>query len=423
MNFLLWEKEMGANSMDINLNMYQTLAAAVAVFFLGGFLKTKIKFLRKYCIPAPVIGGTIFSIVNCILYTKGLWTYTQDTVMQNWCMMLFFTSIGYMASVKLIKKGGILVIKMAVLVGILIIIQNCIGISLSHVFHENPLMGLADGSIPLVGGHGTSGSFGPVLEKLGLPDATTIAFAAATFGLVAGSFIGGPIGELLIRHFHLFSTETDESSSTLDGGKINKHPETEDDEDAAANYLNMDNFMYAFGQLLLAMGLGTYVSQFFVDIGLVFPGYIGAMIVAAVIRNVAEGTKLFGIYQKESEVLGGMCLNIFLSCALMSLKLWQLADLAVPLIVTLLIQTVVMALFAYFVIFRVMGRNYEAAVMASGTCGFGMGATPNAIANMNAMCERFGPAHTAYFVIPLIGAFVVDFLNASILMVFMNLLK
>ena len=291
--------------MDINLNMYQTLAAAVAVFFLGGFLKTKIKFLRKYCIPAPVIGGTIFSIINCILYTKGLWTYSQDTVMQNWCMMLFFTSIGYMASVKLIKKGGILVIKMAVLVGILIIIQNCIGISLSHVFHENPLMGLADGSIPLVGGHGTSGSFGPVLEKLGLPDATTIAFAAATFGLVAGSFIGGPIGELLIRHFHLFSTETDESSSTLDGGKINKHPETEDDEDAAANYLNMDNFMYAFGQLLLAMGLGTYVSQFFVDIGLVFPGYIGAMIVAAVIRNVAEGTKLFGIYQKESEVLGG----------------------------------------------------------------------------------------------------------------------
>lgn len=190
MNFLLREKEMGANSMDINLNMYQTLAAAVAVFFLGGFLKTKIKFLRKYCIPAPVIGGTIFSIINCILYTKGLWTYSQDTVMQNWCMMLFFTSIGYMASVKLIKKGGILVIKMAVLVGILIIIQNCIGISLSHVFHENPLMGLADGSIPLVGGHGTSGSFGPVLEKLGLPDATTIAFAAATFGLVAGSFIG-----------------------------------------------------------------------------------------------------------------------------------------------------------------------------------------------------------------------------------------
>ena len=390
--------------MEINLNMYQTLAAAVAVFFLGGFLKTKIKLLRKYCIPAPVIGGTIFSILNCILYTQGIWTYTQDTMMQNWCMMLFFTSIGYLASVSLIKKGGLLVIKMAVLVGILIVIQNLIGISLAQVFSENPLMGLADGSIPLVGGHGTSGSFGPVLESMGLSDATTIAFAAATFGLVAGSFIGGPIGELLIRRFRLTSSEGKEIDASLPGGKMGPHPETEEDEDAAANYLNMDNFMYAFGQLLLAMGLGTYVSQFFIDIGLV-------------------GTGLYGIYQKESEVLGGMCLNIFLSCALMSLKLWQLADLAVPLMATLLIQTAVIALFAYFVIFRVMGGNYEAAVMASGTCGFGMGATPNAIANMNAMCERFGPAHTAYFVIPLIGAFVVDFLNASILMVFMNLLK
>ena len=324
----------------------------------------------------------------------GLWTYTQDTVMQNWCMMLFFTSIGYMASMNLIKKGGFLVVKMAILVGILIILQDLVGIALSKAFHLNALMGLAAGSIPLVGGHGT-----------------------------AGSFIGGPIGELLVRRFRLFSNEKDEHTASLEKGDIKAHPQTEDDEDAAAHYLNMDNFMYTFGQLLLAMGLGTYVSQFFINIGLVFPGYIGAMIVAAVIRNTAENTKLFVIYQKESEVLGGMCLNIFLSCALMSLKLWQLANLAVPLIATLLVQTVVIALFAYFIIFRVMGKNYEAAVMVSGTCGFGMGATPNAIANMNAMCERFGPAHTAYFVIPLIGAFIVDFMNASILMVFMNLLK
>lgn len=406
--------------MEINLNMYQTLAAAVAVFFLGGFLKTKIKLLRKYCIPAPVIGGTIFSILNCILYTQGIWTYTQDTVMQNWCMMLFFTSIGYMASVSLIKKGGLLVIKMAVLVGILIVIQNLIGISLAQVFSENPLMGLADGSIPLVGGHGTSGSFGPVLESMGLSDATTIAFAAATFGLVAGSFIGGPIGELLIRRFRLTSSEGKEIDASLPGGKMGPHPETEEDEDAAANYLNMDNFMYAFGQLLLAMGLGTYVSQFFIDIGLVFPGYIGAMIVAAVIRNIAEGTGLYGIYQKESEVLGGMCLNIFLSCALMSLKLWQLADLAVPLMVTLLIQTAVIALFAYFVIFRVMGGNYEAAVMASGTCGFGMGATPNAMANMQAVCDKYSPSVKAYLLIPLVGSLFADFINSLVITVFIN---
>lgn len=405
--------------MEISLDIYQTLAAAVAVFFLGGFLKSKIPIFRKYCIPAPVIGGTLFSIVNCILYTRGVWNYSQDTMMQNWCMMLFFTSIGYMASIRLIRKGGLLVVKMAVLVAVLITLQNLIGVSLAEIFNLNPLMGLADGSIPLVGGHGTSGSYGPVLESMGLADGTTIAFASATFGLVAGSFIGGPVGELLIRRFSLRSYEDD--NDAIDTESKHDHLSL-NTEDPASNYLNMDNFMYAFGQLLLAMGLGTFVSQFFNAIGLVFPTYIGAMIVAAIIRNVAEITDAYGVYQEESEILGGLCLNIFLSCALMSLKLWQLADLAIPLIVTLFIQTAVIALFAYFVIFRIMGRDYEAAVIASGTCGFGMGATPNAIANMNALTERFGPAHAAYFVIPLIGAFVVDFLNASILMTFMNLL-
>lgn len=404
--------------MTIELNLYQTLAAAVAVFFLGGFLKERVSILRKYCIPAPVIGGTIFSIVNCILYTQGIWNYSQDTVMQNWCMMLFFTSIGYMASIRLIKKGGILVVKMAFLVFLVIVMQDLVGVGLAHAFSLNPLMGLADGSIPLVGGHGTSGSFGPVLEALGLKDATTIAFAAATFGLVSGSFLGGPVGELLIRRYHLLSDE-DENGDEVPENRT----EHEIEGDEAAAYLNMDRFMYAFGQLLFAMGIGTYVSQFFIDIGLVFPGYIGAMLVAAVIRNFSDMTGLFGCYQKESEVLGGICLNVFLSCALMSLKLWQLADLAIPLIVTLAVQVSLLGLFAYFVIFRVMGKNYEAAVMAAGSCGFGLGATPNAIANMNAICERFGPAHTAYFVIPLIGAFVVDFLNASVLMVFMNILK
>ena len=406
--------------MNISLNMYQTLAAAVALFFLGGFLKSRIAFLRKYCIPAPVVGGTIFSIVNCILYVEGIWNYSQDTIMQNWCMNLFFTSIGYMASISLIRKGGVLVLRMAVMVAMLITLQNLVGVSMAQVFHLNGLMGLADGSIPLVGGHGTAGSFGPVLEGLGLMNGTTIAFAAATFGLVSGSLIGGPIGELLVRKYHLISHESLEAPAEEEE---ETHSHTHVPEDAAAAYLNMDHFMYAFGQLLLAMGLGTIVSQFFTNIGLVFPGYLGGMMVAAIIRNVAEGTHAFGIYQQECEVLGGMCLNIFLSCALMSLKLWQLSALAIPLIATLVIQVLLLALFAYFVIFRVMGRNYEAAVMASGTCGFGLGATPNAIANMNAMCERFGSAHTAYFVIPLIGAFVVDFLNASILMIFMNLLK
>lgn len=416
--------------MNVNLNIYQTLAAAVAVYYAGVLLRIKIPFLRKYCIPAPVVGGILFAVINDILYVNGIWTYKQDTIMQNVCMMLFFTSIGYTASISLIKKGGSLVAKMAVLTAILIVCQNIIGISLARVFDLSPLMGLATGSIPMVGGHGTSGSFGPVLESVGLDNATTIAFAAATFGLVSGSLLGGPMGELLVRRNHLFSIANEErldpENSQDEVQKLEQaaHGERKaiDEEKRAGQSINNYRFMNALAHLLLAMGLGTVVSQFFSNIGLIFPGYIGSMLVAAIIRNVADYTHTYKVYQRESEVLGNLGLTIFLSCALMSLKLWQLSDLAIPLMAMLASQVLFIALFVRFVLFRVMGRNYEAAVMAAGTCGFGLGATPNAIANMSVMVERFGPAPTAFFVIPIIGALIVDFVNSSIVTVLINFL-
>lgn len=416
--------------MNVNLNIYQTLAAAVAVYYIGVLLRIKVPFLRKYCIPAPVVGGILFAVINDILYVNGIWTYKQDTIMQNVCMMLFFTSIGYTASISLIKKGGSLVAKMAVLTAILIVCQNIIGISLAHVFDLSPLMGLATGSIPMVGGHGTSGSFGPVLESVGLDNATTIAFAAATFGLVSGSLLGGPMGELLVRRNHLFSIADEErldpENSQDEVQKLEQaaHGERKaiDEEKRTGQSINNYRFMNALAHLLLAMGLGTVVSQFFSSIGLIFPGYIGSMLVAAIIRNVADYTHVYKVYQRESEVLGNLGLTIFLSCALMSLKLWQLSDLAIPLMAMLASQVLFIALFVRFVLFRVMGSNYEAAVMAAGTCGFGLGATPNAIANMSVMVERFGPAPTAFFVIPIIGALIVDFVNSSIVTVLINFL-
>ena len=393
--------------MEINLNMYQTLAAAVAVFFLGGFLKTKIKLLRKYCIPAPVIGGTIFSILNCILYTQGIWTYTQDTMMQNWCMMLFFTSIGYLASVSLIKKGGLLVIKMAVLVGILIVIQNLIGISLAQVFSENPLMGLADGSIPLVGGHGTSGSFGPMMEGLGVSSAATVAIAAATFGLVAGSMLGGPIASARIKKHGLHSTENAVSQ--------------DDQPVVTTQAVENDRFLNAALYFAIAIGLGAVVSKFIQDAGLTMPSYIGAMLVAAVIRNIVDAAHIEAP-MVEIDALGNLSLSLFLAMALMALKLWQLADLAIPMIVMLLAQTVLMAIFTYFVVFNVMGRDYEAAVFSSATCGFGMGATPNAMANMQAVANKYGPAPRAFFVVPLVGSLFIDFFNSMIITAFLSFL-
>ena len=415
---------------NVNLNIYQTLAAATAVYYVGVLLRIKVPFLRRYCLPAPVIGGIIFAILNAILYTNGIWTYKQDTIMQNVCMMLFFTSIGYTASISLIRKGGSLVAKMAVLTTLLILCQNGIGIALAHVFDLSPLMGLATGSIPMVGGHGTSGSFGPVLESVGLDNATTIAFAAATFGLVSGSLLGGPMGEFLVRHYGLTSVADEErldpanTSDELQKLEQAAHGERKaiDEEKRAGQSINNYRFMNALAHLLIAMGLGTVISQLFISAGLVFPNYIGSMLVAAIIRNISDYTHAYKIYQRESEVLGNLGLTIFLSCALMSLKLWQLSDLAIPMMVMLLSQVLFLALFAKFLIFRVMGRNYEAAVMAAGTCGFGLGATPNAIANMSVMVERFGPAPTAFFVIPLIGALIVDFVNSSIVTVLLNLL-
>lgn len=419
-------------SFTVNLNIYQTLGLAIVVYYVGVFLRVHFNILRKYCIPAPVIGGIIFAIINCILYTNGVWTYEQDTIMQNICMNIFFTSVGYTASISLIKRGGMMVLRMAVITAILIVLQNIIGIAWSEFFHLNPLMGIATGSVPMVGGHGTSAAFGPLLEKIGLEGGATIAVAAATFGLVAGGVIGGPIGERLVHKFNLHSSaeveRLDPSVNEEEVGKLEavaKNKESITDvikqEHKIGQTINNYRFMNAMAHLFLAMGLGTIVSNFFTSIGWVFPGYIGAMIVAAVIRNIADFTHVYKVYQRESEVLGNLCLTVFLTCVLMSLKLWQLADLAIPLIVILLSQAVFMAIFAYFVVFRAMGHDYEAAVMTSGVCGFGLGATPNAMANMTAMTELFGPAPTAFFVIPLIGSLIIDPVNASIITVFINL--
>lgn len=415
--------------MAIHLNIYQTLAAAIVVYYVGVFLRMKISFLRKYCIPAPVVGGILFAVLNCVLYKNGVWTYEQDTIMQNICMMLFFTSVGYTASLSLIKRGGIMVLRMAIITTVLIILQNIIGVGLSSAFQLDPLIGLATASIPMVGGHGTAAAFGPVLEGIGLENGTTVAVAAATFGLVAGGLIGGPIGERLVHKFDLHSSadseRLDPQSYQHEINKLDHAASNRDDADKNEHKIGqtIDNrrFMNAMAHLFLAMGIGTLITNFFVSINIVFPSYIGSMLAAAIIRNIADFTKVYKVYQRESEVLGNLGLTIFLTCALMSLKLWQLSDLAIPLIVLLLSQAVFMAIFAYFIVYRVMGKNYEAAVMTSGACGFGLGATPNAIANMTAMTELFGPAPTAFFVIPLIGSLIIDPINASIITIFINI--
>lgn len=395
--------------MEIQIDMYQTLALSVVVLMLGQFLKQKINFLEKFCIPSPVVGGLIFSVLTCVLYSTGVVEFTFDDTLREVCMVFFFTSVGFQANLKVLKSGGKALAIFLGLVIALIFMQNLLAVGVSHLIGLDSLVGLCTGSIPMVGGHGTAGAFGPVLEDFNVQGATTICTAAATFGLVAGSLIGGPIGKRLIEKKHLLDTIVTEDDSLLI-----------EEEKKHERHSNM--YAAAVFQLILAVGLGTIISELLTKTGLTFPIYIGAMIVAAIVRNVGEYSGKFDIYMGEINNLGGICLSLFLGIAMITLKLWQLAELALPLMILLGAQLLLIFLYTYFVVFRVMGKDYDAAVLAAGTCGFGMGATPNAMANMQVLCDRYAPSVKAYLFVPLIGSLFADFINSLVITLFINII-
>ena len=395
--------------MEVQLDMYQTLAASVLVLMLGSYLKQQIHVLEKFCIPAPVVGGLLFAIVTCICYSSGFMEISFDDTLREVCMVFFFTSVGFQANLKVLKSGGRSLIVFLGLVIALIFSQNLLAIGLSKLLNLNPLIGMCTGSIPMVGGHGTAGAFGPVLEDFNIQGATTICTAAATFGLITGSLVGGPIGKRLIEKRKLMDNVPTEDDSLL-----------VEDEKKHQRHTNM--YAAAVFQLILAIGLGTIFSYFLTKTGLTFPIYIGAMLAAALMRNITEYSGKGTIHMGEINDLGGICLSLFLGMAMITLKLWELATLALPLVILLAAQTLLICVFTYFVIFNVMGRDYDAAVLSAGTCGFGMGATPNAMANMQAICDRYVPSVKAYLIIPLIGSLFADFINSLVITFFINIL-
>lgn len=398
--------------MILKLDMIQAAALAVVVLFIGKKIKVKLSFLDKYCIPAPVIGGLLFALITLVLKLGNILTFEMDITLQKLFMTAFFTTIGFTASFKLLKKGGKQVFIFLGLSIILVIMQNITGVTLAKLFGLNPLLGLATGSVPMVGGHGTAGAFGPILEKAGAVGATTVAMASATFGLIMGSMIGGPIGKRLIEKNKLL-----QNMKTVNSNVTSEVAATKE---TAGKQLIANDFMNASTQVLLAMGLGTILSNLLEKTGITFPPYIGAMFAAAIMRNISDSTKTYKIYNDEIDVIGNISLSLFLSMALMGLKLWQLADLALPLIVMLSAQAIILGIFAYYVVFHVMGKDYESAVISTGSCGFGMGATPNAMANMEALTSRFLAAPRAFFIVPLVGSLFIDFFNAGIITMFMN---
>ena len=405
---------------ELKMDMIQTISLSVILLIIGMKLRTKVKFFEKYCIPSPVIGGFLFSIIAFILKQTNIITIKFETTLQTFFMVMFFTSVGFNASLKVLKKGGKKVFIFLLLAIGLCFTQNFVAISLSRLIGINPLLGLMTGSTPMTGGHGTSAAIAPTIEALGIKGAGTVAIASATFGLIAGSMMGGPIANKLILKHKLLGNETllhekHDYNSDIDENVLKK-PEPA---------LNAERFSMAFFFILIAMGIGSYLSIFITKLlpAMNFPIYIGPMIIAAIMRNISDNSEIFTAPTREISVLEDVSLNLFLAMALMSLKLWELIDLAIPMLILLVAQVVLIYLYLNFITFKAMGSDYDAAVIVSGHCGFGLGATPNGISNMKSVCEKYKYSKIAFFVVPVVGALFIDFANVSLITLFISFFK
>lgn len=392
--------------MIIKFDILQTVGLAAIIYLLGNYIKSKMKFFQIYFIPAAVIGGLLFSMFIFIGTRTGIFKIELTNTLQNFFMNIFFTCTGFTCSIAILKKSGKLGLILAIGSVAFLFIQNIVGVGLAEIFKINKLLGIAMGSISMSGGVGSGAAFGPTLENLGADGGTTIGVAAATFGLLLGSLVGGPVARRLIIKFDL------KSEGNINEKKQNKETEK----------LNGKNLLNSTLMILLAALLGTYISKLLNLTSLTFPYYVGCLFGGAVIRNLGD----FGILKlrtNEIDIIGDISLNLFLSMALMSLNIEKLLDLAIPMIAILISQAVIMAVWAYFVTFYSMGKTYDAAVMAAGHCGVGLGQTPNAMANMAAIIEENGPAPTAWFVLPVITVIFINLCNPIIITLFINLFK
>ena len=395
--------------MILELTNIQTMALAVLVLYLGKYINNTFKFLKEHCIPDAVTGGTVFSIFTLIGHEANLFSFVFEDTLREVFMIAFFTTVGFSASIKLLKKAGIPVLMFLIAAVGLTFFQNIAGIAMAKVLRVSLLIGLATGSLATTGGPGTAGAFGPIMESFGAPGATMVAMATATYALIAGSIIAGPLCKRLIEKHSLLEKHKNSNSFESSGEKS---------ETLITKRVIPTGFL-----LIIAMGVGSLISGFLNSLGLVLPSYIGAMFAATIIRNISDYSGKFEIDLDIISTIGSFTLAMFLSMTLMAFKLWELKELALPLVIMLIGQTILMGAFAYFVTFNITGRDYDAAIMTGGHCGCGFGTTPKALANMEALTERYLPSPKAFFVIPIVGSLFIDFFNAAIITFFINLVK
>jgi len=420
---------------SIELDMIQTAGIGALALIVGMILTRKVAFLQKFCVPSPVSGGIIFSLITLALYGWFHVEVSFDGALKDVFMLAFFTSVGFQSDLKVLKQGGKLLIVMLVLLVAIIAMQNLMPIGITRLMGVDPLIGMASGSISMTGGHGTAAGFASVLEGMGLHGAGTIGMAAATFGLIAGSMIGGPLAERIIRTkltHEQMQPQDEEIDPAMAGIESDEASPTGRAKRVSTNEQEFQQYAKASYGIILIMGAGTIMSWLLAKTGVTFPTYFGALILAAIVRNTIGfvSYKEDGKWEKAEKLLdmeriisvGNICLSLFLGMAMISLKLWELQSLALPLIVILVSQVLLIALFAYFVAFPLLGRDYDAAVLCAGICGFSLGATPNAMANMSAVCYKYRYAVKPFLIVPIIGAMFADLINTGMITFFLNIL-
>ena len=419
----------------LEIDMIQTAGIGALALIVGMVLTRKVGFLQRFCVPSPVSGGIIFSLLTLALYGWGHIEVSFDGTLKDVFMLAFFTCVGFQSDLKVIKQGGKLLVIMLALLIVIIAMQNLIPMGIVKVMDVNPLIGMAAGSISMTGGHGTAGGFANVLESMGLHGAGTIGMAAATFGLIAGSMIGGPLAERIIRRklsHEQVQPQDEEIDPAMAGIESDEASPAGREKRVSTNEQEFQQYAKATYCILLVMGAGTIMSWLLKKTGVTFPTYFGALILAAVVRNAIGfvSYKVNGKWVKADKLLdmerivsvGNICLSLFLGMAMISLKLWELQSLALPLILILVSQVAMMDFFAYFIAFPLLGRNYDAAVLCAGICGFGLGATPNAMANMSAVCYKYRYTVKPFLIVPIIGAMFADLINTGMITLFLNLL-
>ncbi|MFW6481897.1 sodium/glutamate symporter [Acinetobacter baumannii] len=403
--------------MEFVFNGFYTLISAVIVLLLGRFLVNRIDFLKRYNIPEPVAGGLVAAVVSLLVHTFWGYSIVFSSELQTSFMLVFFASIGLSANFMKLKEGGTALVIFLICVASFIVVQNAVGMSLATLLGLDPLIGLIAGSITLTGGHGTAGAWGEILESQhGIQGASALGMASATFGLIIGGVIGGPLAKLLINRYSLAQAKTNAEIQQRD-----THVEQNSDDLAPfenphqVRLITADNAITTLGMFAACLAFAEFMTGFSKGTWFELPTFVWALGGGVILRNILESVLKVDIFDRAIDVFGNASLSLYLAMALLSLKLWQLADLAGPLVVILGAQTLTMALYAAFVTFRVMGKNYDAAVLAAGHCGFGMGATPTAVANMQAITNMYGPSHKAFLIVPLCGAFFVDLINATVI--------